>query len=190
MLLQLVVAAHRFLFSTLLMKVLSKGCLRALLVGFCFATSNNLWADVAAEEAVTMSHPIKPAILDINYPTNSKGRLANIQDHSLEELTQLLDRAGESLEEGVGFPAGNAVVFILHGPEVHFFKKENFSQYRALVEKAAQLEAFDLIDVQVCELYLAEHGISRSQLPAFVNSVPNGPREEARLIEREGYVHF
>lgn len=184
--LQPVVVAHRFLYRAFVMGFSNKACCHLLLVCLYFVTSVSL----AAEETTKTSNPITPAILDVNNPAVFHGRLANIQNHSLEELTQLLDRAGASLEAVDDFPAGNAIIFILHGPEVRFFEKANFSRYRALVEKAAQLEAFDVIDVQVCERYLREHGISRSQMPAFINIVPNGPLEEARLLEREGYVHF
>lgn len=117
------------------------------------------------------------------------GRVANIQAHTEEELIRLMNKAGEILESGEGYPQSPAAVFLLHGPEVQFFRKSNFAQYRSLVEKAAQLDALNIIDVRVCELYLQSHQINKDQLPAFVETVSNGPQREKELLQ-QGYVHF
>ncbi len=119
-----------------------------------------------------------------------EGRLvARIESHTAEELESILRRAESTIDSGRGFPDFEPVEFILHGPEAEFFIHRNYERHREIVDLAARLDAFGVIDVKICEQWMAVNGVSRGDLPAFIDTVPFGPRAEEQLL-REGYVYF
>ena len=115
--------------------------------------------------------------------------IAKIKLHTAAEITDLFDRAEMLLDQESSFALGQPIAFVLHGPEVEYFSRMNYGEYKSIVDKAAQLDAFQLIDVRVCASYLREHDISPSSLPPFVEVVPYGPEEERRL-KAKGYQDF
>ena len=123
-----------------------------------------------------------PAVVD-----ESPRYLARIQLHSVEEIESFLVRAEELHQShpDTFIP----VAFVLHGPEVKFFTNENYARYSELVDRAARLDAFKLIDVKICQTYMNLEGIRRESLPPFVDIVPYGPTYEQELKD-EGYVEF
>jgi len=119
----------------------------------------------------------------------SQGMVLDISVHSQDELKVLLDRA-ETLAmrpRPQGEKAG--IVLVLHGPEVEFFAISNYSRYRDIVDQAARLDAFDVVDVKICRSMMEKLGVERDDIPAFIEQVPYGPGEVGRLV-REGYVYF
>lgn len=121
---------------------------------------------------------------------NVPGFLARIDNNNPIEVQQALLRA-ESLylrnKLQTGLPP---IAFVLHGPEVEIFFRENYSRYKSIVDLAARLSAFDVIDLKVCrtQLRFLEH--SPTELYPFVDTVPFGPDEIARLTDEKGYVRF
>jgi len=117
------------------------------------------------------------------------GMVLDVSVHSLDELRVLLDRAEELAmrPQPPGEKAG--VVLVLHGPEVEFFAISNYSRYKDIVDKAARLDAFDVVDVKICRTMMEKLGVERDEIPAFIEQVPYGPGEVGRLV-REGYVYF
>jgi intracellular sulfur oxidation DsrE/DsrF family protein len=76
---------------------------------------------------------------------------------------------------------------ILHGSEAVPFTSSGYDANRELVDRAARLDAYRLIDVRICETWMTENGIERSEIPAFVEPVPYAPEEIERL-QAEGYA--
>lgn len=124
----------------------------------------------------------------LDEPADS-GLVAHIEAHTAEELSSILSRAEALLEAEEQYSSQQPIALILHGDETEAFLKGNYSAYRELVDLAARLDAFNVIDVQVCETWMRDNGVEREQLPPFVNTVPYGPAAERELIER-GYDHF
>ena len=124
-------------------------------------------------------------------PTGSTtGRaFLDISVHSIEELEILFDRA-EALAAQPR-PAGHedSIVLVLHGPEVEFFAIPNYARYRVIVDRAARLDAFDVVDVKICQIMMRNYGIAPDEIPAFIEQVPDGGLEIERLT-RDGYVYF
>ena len=118
-----------------------------------------------------------------------RGMVLDVSVHSLDELRVLLDRAEELAmrPQPQGEKAG--VVLVLHGPEVKFFAISNYTRYKEIVDKAARLDAFDVVDVKICRTMMEKLGVERDQIPAFIEQVPYGPGEVGRLV-REGYLYF
>ena len=113
----------------------------------------------------------------------------DIPDHPLDALQVLLDRA-EELAMVPQTPGEEAsVVLVLHGPEVEFFSISNYDRYKDIVDQAARLDAFDVVDVKICQTMMEIKGIPRDDIPSFIEQVPRGTVEVERLV-REGYVYF
>lgn len=120
----------------------------------------------------------------------SNGQLARIQLNSPESLEAALLRAEELFNKGRVTPADQALAFVLHGPEVAIFLKQNYSENKRIVDLAAKLSAFNVVDVKVCETRVGVLGADKESLPAFIDTVPYGPTEVTRLLEDEQYVYF
>ena len=113
----------------------------------------------------------------------------DIMVHTLDELRVLLDRA-EQLADTLQPQGENAsVVLVLHGPEVEFFASSNYEKYKDIVDQAARLDAFDIVDVKICQTMMSIQGVARDDIPAFIEQVPLGQAEIERLVG-EGYVYF
>jgi len=130
-----------------------------------------------------------PAITYAIPQTSTGGYLARLNLHTPAEIEEMLRRAETYIEEFEKYPDFEPITVILHGPELRIFDRRNYNEYKEIVGLAARLEAFNVIDVQVCEVQMMQDGIQMSDLPAFVESVPYGPAEEKRLLKR-GYQYF
>ena len=118
-----------------------------------------------------------------------KKAVLDITVHTIDELTVLLDRA-EQLAMSPQPPGEMAsVVLVLHGPEVEFFSINNYDRYRDIVDQAARLDAFDVVDVKICRTMMEIKGIPRDDIPSFIEQVPLGPAEVERLVG-EGCIYF
>ncbi len=113
----------------------------------------------------------------------------DITVHTVEELQVLFERA-ETLAQTPRVKEDNAsVVLVLHGPEVEFFSTRNYDRYREIVDRAAHLDALDIVDVRICQTMMAARGIARDDIPPFIEQVPLGTIEVERLLG-DGYVYF
>lgn len=126
---------------------------------------------------------LPPALSSIRY-------LVPSNENSPTQVRSALLRAKDLLNEGLVGDGEPPIVFVLHGPEAAIFLKENYEKYREIVDLAAQLTAFNVVDVRVCQNRLGELGSRRADLVPFVGTVPNGGIEIKRLIEKEAYIYF
>lgn len=109
--------------------------------------------------------------------------------HKADDIVALLHRA-ERLSQRTaigGDPAG--VALVLHGPEIEFFARKNYSEYKDIVDLAARLDANRVIDVKVCQTKMRELHLESEDMPPFVEQVPYGPDEVERL-RRQGYTYL
>ena len=120
---------------------------------------------------------------------DAAGLLADIVVHTPDAVLDVLKRLDDLASSAGGFPVHEPVVMVLHGDEAMTFTRSNYTLYKDAVDRAARLEAFGLLDVRICERWMRAEGVLQSDLPSFVQSVPDGMAEELRL-EREGYVRF
>ncbi|MDN3647967.1 hypothetical protein QWZ13_03445 [Reinekea marina] len=127
------------------------------------------------------SPPISSAI--------SQPFIAEIKAHSTLELSEILQRVDQIVKSESRYSIERPVSLILHGSEIRAFLKENYENNEELVNLAAQLQAFNAIDIQVCETWMKLNDVDRAQLPPFVSTVPYGPAVEANLLD-QGYEYF
>lgn len=118
--------------------------------------------------------------------------LARIGKNSPEDLERAFLRA-EQLYFGYEKPKESPfspVVMVLHGPEVGIFFDHNYERYKHLVDLAARLTAFGVVDIRVCLTRMKVMGEPPEVLVPFVGTVPFGPKEEKRLKKEENYLLF
>ena len=82
------------------------------------------------------------------------------------------------------------IAFVLHGPEAESLFASHYAENKALVNLAARLTAFKVVDIKVCETWMGSRRLDSTQLPPFIGTVPFGPAEEKRLLKQERYVYF
>jgi intracellular sulfur oxidation DsrE/DsrF family protein len=128
------------------------------------------------------------AFSEITVVENDK-YLAQIELHTVDELQEVLDRAEKVSATDTGYSRSNPIQLVLHGEEVRIFLNRNYSKNKSVVDLAARLDAFSVVDIKVCEIWLSEHSLSREQLPPFIEVVPFGLDEEKRL-KQSGHINF
>lgn len=119
----------------------------------------------------------------------NKSYLFDVSDHSLEELEALLERAHEISQVGQDGTNDLEIVMILHGPDIEWFTQDRYEENRKLIELAEKLDAFEVIDMKVCETAMDSRGVKREDIPDFIESVPYAPDEIRKLLQ-EGYINL
>jgi hypothetical protein len=136
------------------------------------------------------SGPESSVVRPSSYDPESGGYLAEITINSPEEVEQALKRAEQLFEQGAVNADTGPATFILFGPEVSIFFKENYQQHKDIVDLAARLSAFKVVDIRVCEIRLGRMGKNKDAVHPFVGTVPYGPGEVDRLIKEERFSYF
>jgi intracellular sulfur oxidation DsrE/DsrF family protein len=154
---------------------LTKPGLISCATGACFLALGLLASPIWAQEG---------AATDQHY-------LAEIELHTAEEMHAALMRAEQLMIDGVIPLDGDPrVAFVLHGPEVRVLLRKNYLQNKAVVDKAAALSALGVVEIKACRTWMGGDGIDPAELQFFVETVPYGPSEARRLVERENYISF
>jgi len=119
------------------------------------------------------------------------GYLVRIDQNKPEEVEAALLRAEAFYQEDLPFLSKTPpITLVLHGPEVEIFFRENYKRYKNIVDLAARLSAFEVVDIKICRTRLRFLEQNQVVLFPFVSTVAFGPDEIARLTDEENYVHF
>lgn len=118
------------------------------------------------------------------------GYLARLELNTPQELHSALLRAEMLFLDGSLQGQLPPATMVVHGPEVAVFFKQEYPQNKTLVDLAARLSAFGVVDILVCETRMGVMGRSPLELFPFVGTVPFGPDEEQRLITEESFLYF
>ena len=119
----------------------------------------------------------------------NKSYLFDVSDHSIEELEALLARAEEVSQTHPKDFEDLEIVMIIHGPDIDWFTHKNYEYNQKLIDLAARLDAYDVIDMKVCEKTMQTRGVAASDLPEFIESVPYAPTTIDELL-RDGYINL
>ncbi|NHO68192.1 acyl-CoA transferase [Aestuariicella hydrocarbonica] len=123
-------------------------------------------------------------------PPEAPGYLARLELNTAKELLGALKRAEMLFFDGSFQSQLPPATIVVHGPEVAVFFKHNYHKHKELVDLAARLSAFKVVDIRVCETRTGVLGYDLDALVPFVGTVPFGPDEVRRLVEDEGYLYF
>lgn len=115
--------------------------------------------------------------------------LAQIRVHTAGEIEALLQRASLLAQQASDYGNFEPIAVVLHGDEAEVFRHGNYQQNQRIIDLAAKLDAFKVIDLRICETWMRLNNVKRSEMPAFVETVPYGPAEE-RKLKRKGYKYF
>ena len=167
---------------------------RAALLLAALAVCQFAGADTAPLD-VESTAPVAPPMTRIpdsesSLPQDIGGYLARIQLDDPAAVEAALLRAEALYLQGEVPNGVGPVVFVLHGPEVAIFFRDNYERFKPIVDLAARLSAFEVVELTVCETRMGVLGRDRDQLLPFVGTVPFGPREVERLLSEQGYIYF
>lgn len=119
----------------------------------------------------------------------NKSYLFVVKDHSIEELEALLIRAEEVSQSKPEDFEDLEIVMVIHGPDIDFFTNQNHENNSQLLDVAARLDAFNVIDMKVCETTMSMRGVERQDIPPFIESVPFAPTEIKQRLQ-DGHINL
>ena len=154
--------------------------LLALLPNLFIAQANYSWA---ADQLVTADSK------------TVTGYLARINLEKADQVYEALQRAEAYFQKNQQSnsklsPTVPPIAFVIYGPDVGIFFKENYSDFKPIVDLAARLSALAVIDIKVCQVSYEREGLDKSTLLPFVTTVPFGPAEISRLRDDQQYELF
>ncbi len=120
-------------------------------------------------------------------PLAQKNVVFDISVHTVDQLRGVLKRA-EELASGPRSAAQPANISImLHGKEIEYFTIDHYKQYQDIVDLSAKLDAYNVIQFKMCETAMKDFGITKDNIPSFIEFVPDGELEINKLV-RQGYT--
>lgn len=165
------------------------GCIAALVslstqAEIHIATQDKAEVKPVAQVAVaaTVETPAAPVL-----PTKFQTQLIL---HTAEELKELLIKAEKLVNGETQYSTSEPIAVILHGEEILSFVRSNYRENKQLVDLAARLDAFRVIDIKVCQRWMGGNQIQAGDLPPFIEPVPWGAAEVKRLEQEDGYAFF
>ena len=168
-----------------------------MVLAVCMAASLAIWKTSETDASPPNASPVgllndqSSAIPRLSPESEQPaGYVARVSIDSPEEVRLALLRAEQLYNEGLVKQGDASLAIVLHGPEVDIFLKHNYDEYKHIVDLAAKLSAFEVLDLKVCEARLGSMGEQKEDLLPFVGTVPFGPREIKRLVKKEDYVYF
>ncbi len=140
--------------------------------------------------AVTSREPsVDRGPAQIQFNIGNQSYFFDVSDHTRDEFEALLHRAEEITQMNTEEFNQLDIIMILHGPDIDWFRQQNYDKNRQLVDLAAKLDAFGIVDFKACETTMDKQGIKLEELPPFIESVPYAPDEMKRLLQG-GYLNL
>lgn len=107
--------------------------------------------------------------------------------HTPEQIHEVLQHAEQISAAPRPGNEKASIAMVLHGPEIDIFSIENYPKYRDIVDLAAKLDAYNVIEVKMCQTMMRKRGLKNENVPGFIELVPYAPEELEKLRQR-GYV--
>jgi len=107
-----------------------------------------------------------------------------------EAVDNVLARASHLSNLTGADPLEGSIVLVLRGNEVTFFTNDNYDAYKAIVDRAKSLSTGGIIVIRMSELALKVRGIDANEVHDFIEIVPFGDAEIARLQTVEGHAYL
>lgn len=157
------------------------------IIALCFSVYS--YADNTLGYAPILSDSGADQVFKPGSPGNAQPVVIDVVLHEKDAILSMLKRA-ESLAM-MPNPADRPrqIALVLHGPEIEHFTISSYSANREIVDLAAKLDAFNVIDIKMCNTAMDQMNINKKEIPAFIEIVPFAPRELKRL-NSEGYLNL
>lgn len=156
-----------------------------LVIVYFLTSSSLLAAQETNAQSATPSISLSPVIKE--QTTTDAKYVFDVVIHKSEDMDKLLGRIEQLSSSLPAVHDGPGLALVLHGPEIAFFTRQNYSKYMELVDRAAALDKQGIIDVKVCDTMLRALELKGTDLPDFVEHVPYGPAEVDRLV-KQGFI--
>ena len=118
---------------------------------------------------------------------DGKNYVYDIVVHTPEQIYEVLQHADKISAAPRSGMNRASISMVLHGPEIDIFSIENYPKYREIVDLAAKLDAYNIIEVKMCQTMMRKRGLKNGSVPGFIELVPYAPEELEKLRQR-GYV--
>lgn len=109
---------------------------------------------------------------------------------SPEAIVNVLARASHLSNITGADPLEGSIVLVLHGEEVVYFTRDNYETYQSIVDRAKSLSVGGIIRIRISELALKVRGMSAADVQDFLEVVPFGDAEIARLQVQEAHAYL
>ncbi len=120
-------------------------------------------------------------------PGDARPIVLDLVLHDKKKILNLLKRAEMLATTPNSAERPEKIALVLHGPEIRYFQISQYLQNREIVDLAAKLDAFNVIDIKMCNTAMSSMGIHKADIPAFIEIVPYGPAEIERL-QSKGFI--
>ncbi|MDV3237618.1 MAG: hypothetical protein LOY58_02035 [Gammaproteobacteria bacterium] len=127
-------------------------------------------------------------VVDIEYEPHKVVYDVAVADAAAFE--RVLDRASYLSTVYNADPFRASIVLVLHGDELPFFDTRKFAQYEDLMRRAQSLTVGGTIELRMCRIAAAAHGMQPEHIHGFVQIIPMADAEIVRLQQEEGYVYM
>jgi len=128
---------------------------------------------------------VLPATSSVPVIANSAENMAfDISVHNADELRKVLERAEMLVSSPKSASQPANIALMLHGPEIEYFSINKYAQYKDIVDLAARLDAYNVVELKMCETAMKDFGIKKDDIPGFIEFVPNGDVELKQLSQR------
>ena len=131
----------------------------------------------------------KPGLADTGIGTlgDAQPVVLDIVLHSRKDILKMLSRVEKLAMTPNPSERPENISLVLHGPEIRHFQISRYDNNRNIVDLAAKLDAFNVIDIKMCNTQMTTMGIDKKDIPAFIEIVPYGPAEVERL-QSKGFL--
>jgi len=110
-----------------------------------------------------------------------------VGNHTVDELEALLRRADEIAQKSRDQFNELKIAIVIHGENITMFTQDNYEKNKLMIDLAAKLDTYNVIDLKMCEYSMDKIGINKNDIPEFIDTVPFAPDEIKRLTS-EGYL--
>ena len=153
-----------------------------ILMNFCllmisnaaFSAEKTLWGGAVVKH---IEYKPQKVVYDVNVKT-------------LTAMNGVLDRASFLSKITGADPFDSSIVLVLHGPEIEFFARKNYSKYKELMHRAQSLVEGETLKIRMCKLAAEGRGFKPSQIHGFIKMIPMGDAEIIRLQNEEQHAYM
>ena len=124
---------------------------------------------------------------------DDKGPLKVVYDVAVntpEAVDNVLARASHLSNLTGADPLEGSIVLVLRGNEVTYFTNDNYDAYKSIVDRAKSLSTGGIIVIRMSELALKVRGLDVNEVHDFIEIVPFGDAEIARLQTAEEHAYL
>ena len=114
----------------------------------------------------------------------------DVSVQTVKKMTSALDRASYLSKITGADPFDSSIVLVLHGAEIEFFARKNYTKYKELMHRAQSLVEGEVLKIKMCKIAAEGHGYKPKDIQGFVEMVPMGDAEIIRLQNEEAHAYM